>query len=455
MKTERGLSSAKLAARARYRRAVEAAIWGMPIVSFAAMRQAYFRDAGARYNDVVYWSKPADWRHQVVGANSTTLHAGFFVNLMGGPVVVRVPRSVNTELFGSVVDAWNAPLAVIGRKGADHGEGAHYALLPPRDVPAPKGCIVIRSETYNCYCAIRLLPRSSRPEDVAKSVACLAQLRIYRSAGDVVSPRFIDMSGRQFDATMPQDSEFYALLARMVLEEPIKRTDLSYMGQLRTLGIGKTAVFSADAPMKRLLEAAIVEAHANVLQGFQAAGSPWWPERRWKSMLDAELLEADESCQREDRVLIDQRAQRVYAVVGEDCREPGNLCLKAFEDSEGRSLSGTHVYRLRIPARPPTSEFWSVTAYDCDSGAFIRKAPVVGIDSLDERLVWNADGSIDVDLSPLPLPGREANWIATAVNRPFFVLFRSYSAEPGAPERASRWALSDIERIDIGQPFRP
>lgn len=453
MKMERGLSSAKLAARARYRRAVEAAIWGMPTVSFAALRQAYFRDAGARYNDVVYWSKPPDWRHQIVGADSTTLHAGFFVNLMGGPVVLRVPRSVNTELMGSVVDAWNAPLASIGRNGADHGEGAHYALLPPRDVPAPKGCIVIRSETYNCYCALRLIPRTNRADDVAKSVACLAQLRIHRSSADGVPPRFIDMSGRAFDATMPRDSAFYALLARMVIEEPIKRSDLSYMGQLRTLGIGKTAVFSADAAMKRLLEAAIVEAHANVRHGFQAAGSPWWPQRKWRSMLDAEVLQADPACQRDDRVLIDERAQLAYAVVGEDCRERGNLCLKSFEDSQGRGLNGTHVYRLRIPAGVPTGEFWSVTAYDCDTGAFIRKAPVIGIDSLNEHLARNADGSIDIDLSPLPLPARETNWIATAVNRPFFVLFRNYSAHLDALEMTSPWVLGDIERIDIESPF--
>src|SRR5262247_1842161 len=54
-------SSENLARRALERRAVEAAIWGMPIVSFDAMRQAYFRDAGARFNDVIYWSKPSDW----------------------------------------------------------------------------------------------------------------------------------------------------------------------------------------------------------------------------------------------------------------------------------------------------------------------------------------------------------------------------------------------------------
>jgi hypothetical protein len=36
-------------------RAFEAAIWGQPIVTFDAMRQAYFRDAGASYNDVRFF----------------------------------------------------------------------------------------------------------------------------------------------------------------------------------------------------------------------------------------------------------------------------------------------------------------------------------------------------------------------------------------------------------------
>jgi hypothetical protein len=32
---------------------VDAVIWGQPTVSFDAMRQAYFRDAKAKYNDVI------------------------------------------------------------------------------------------------------------------------------------------------------------------------------------------------------------------------------------------------------------------------------------------------------------------------------------------------------------------------------------------------------------------
>jgi len=54
------------------RRAVEAAIWGIPIVSFDAMRQAYFRDAKAKYNDIAFLSEPSDWKFLVTTPNNST-----------------------------------------------------------------------------------------------------------------------------------------------------------------------------------------------------------------------------------------------------------------------------------------------------------------------------------------------------------------------------------------------
>ncbi len=36
------------------RRAIEAAVWGMPIVNFQAMRDGLKKDAGFGYNDVAY-----------------------------------------------------------------------------------------------------------------------------------------------------------------------------------------------------------------------------------------------------------------------------------------------------------------------------------------------------------------------------------------------------------------
>ena len=72
-----GLSMAKdfsaeeLAHRTVERRAVDAVIWGQPILSFDAMRQAYFRDAKAKYNDIIWWPKGAGWKNQSLTVNTS------------------------------------------------------------------------------------------------------------------------------------------------------------------------------------------------------------------------------------------------------------------------------------------------------------------------------------------------------------------------------------------------
>jgi hypothetical protein len=55
---------------------VKAASWGMPFVGVDAMRQACFRDPGAKYNDIIYFSKPADWRPAPAPAPDTGTSTG-------------------------------------------------------------------------------------------------------------------------------------------------------------------------------------------------------------------------------------------------------------------------------------------------------------------------------------------------------------------------------------------
>jgi hypothetical protein len=53
------LSSTELQSRLVARRAVDAVIWGVPVVSLDMMRQAYFRDGKANYNDLIWWPNGA------------------------------------------------------------------------------------------------------------------------------------------------------------------------------------------------------------------------------------------------------------------------------------------------------------------------------------------------------------------------------------------------------------
>jgi hypothetical protein len=59
----------------------------------------------------------------------------------------------------------------------------------------------------------------------------------------------------------------------------------------------------------------------------------------------------------------------------------------------------------------------------------IREVPVVGIDSYNQKIKKNADGTIDLYFSPKPPTGQEANWITTTEGKPFFLFFRFYGPE--------------------------
>ena len=107
-------SSEELARRTIERRAVEAAIWGMPLVAMDAVRQGFLRDMGAKYNDIVYYSKPADWKFQTTTPNASTHYVySAYDTRRDGPIVLEVPPAVGAGLYGQLCDMWDVPLAIV------------------------------------------------------------------------------------------------------------------------------------------------------------------------------------------------------------------------------------------------------------------------------------------------------------------------------------------------------
>lgn len=72
--------------------------------------------------------------------------------------------------------------------------------------------------------------------------------------------------------------------------------------------------------------------------------------------------------------------------------------------------------------------------------------PVVGLDSYNQKLQKNADGTVDIYFGPKAPAGKEANWIATKGGKPFFVMFRFYG--PQKPIVDKSWVLNEIERVN-------
>jgi hypothetical protein len=174
-------SSQDLIERVTEDRAVDAAIWGMPIVSFDAMRQAFFRDAKATYGDIMFWSKPGGWQLQCLTPNTSVRYVFSFTNTgQAGPVVVEVPATGDAALNGTIMDAWQLPLTDVGIAGEDQGKGGKYLLLPPdHQADVPTGYIAVPMKTYNGFVGLRVITKSEDEASVRSALAYLRLIRIY------------------------------------------------------------------------------------------------------------------------------------------------------------------------------------------------------------------------------------------------------------------------------------
>ena len=274
-------TSEELASRTVYRRAVDAVIWGAPAVTLDMMRQAYFRDAKASYNDIVWWPKGAGWKNQSLDVDTSVRYLFIFCNTKDdGPIVLDLPAAIDSAKFlGTILDTWQVPLTDVGVGG----KGGKYLILPPDykgDVPT--GYIPLRPKTYNTYTLLRSILASRSEEDVRKGDALVKQIKVYplSKAGNPPEPRFVDMTDKLYNAVVPYDDSFYVSLARVINEEPVQSRDLEMLGMLLPLGIEKGKEFKPDPATRTQLKAAAAEAQAWLIEGIISTFERYWPGRK-------------------------------------------------------------------------------------------------------------------------------------------------------------------------------
>src|SRR4029077_4067340 len=56
------------------RRAVEAVIWGMPAVNYDLMLQEMLIKTPGKVNQILYWSRPLDWKNQTLTPNPDAIY---------------------------------------------------------------------------------------------------------------------------------------------------------------------------------------------------------------------------------------------------------------------------------------------------------------------------------------------------------------------------------------------
>ena len=193
--------------------------------------------------------------------------------------MLEVPAAVGAGLFGTIVDAWQVPLAHMGPSGQDEGKGGKFLLLPPDykgEIPA--GYFPVHSETYNGFAGFRAIAKTEGAEDVAKALGLIKQTRVYplSSAANPPQQRFVDIYGKVYDGIVRFDDTFFVSLAKMVNQEPVLPRDKEMLGLLLTLGIEKGKDFQSDAATQATLKAAAQAAHGWFMQSLLMYGTQFW-----------------------------------------------------------------------------------------------------------------------------------------------------------------------------------
>ncbi|WFU35094.1 DUF1254 domain-containing protein [Bradyrhizobium brasilense] len=440
----------ELAARNIHRRAVEAMIWAMPAVNTDLMLQAMLTNTKAKVNEIVYWSKPVNWKNQTLTPNPDSIYLMSFWNVKDGPVVIEIPPAQGGSIAGNIVTAWQMPLEDAGPEGADKGQGGKYVILPPGykgEVPA--GTFALQSDTFSGFALLRSSLASHKEADIAKSVAYGKQIRVYPLAQAANPPptNFSDAYDVLFDSTIPYDARFYRNLDRVVQNEPWLDRDRVMIDQLRTIGIEKGKPFTPDQNTTAILDEAAREAHALLSERYDQGFPVINPGIRWFPAAMPEMVKAAQGGYGDpDAYPVDARGV-TYTLGFTGIKRIGTaqFYLMTSKDRDGAPFDGEAMYRLTVPANAPVRQYWSATVYDRETHALVRNMPRASRASISDGIQKNADGSIDVYFGPKAPEGKEANWVPTDPNRKFELLFRLYG--PEKPLFDHSWKLPDVERV--------
>ncbi|MGX1743226.1 DUF1254 domain-containing protein [Bosea sp. NPDC055353] len=432
------------------RRAVEAVIWGMPAVNTDLMLQEMLSKTSAKMNEIVYWSRPANWKNQTLTPNPDSIYFMSFWNVKDGPMVIEIPPAQGGSIAGNIVTIWQMPLEDAGPQGADEGKGGKYAILPPRwKGKVPAGYYPLQSDTYSGFALMRSNLPSHSDADIAKSVAYGKRIKVYplAQAAKPAPTRFTDAYDVMFDSTIKYDASFFRNLDRVIQNEPWIPRDRAMIDQLRTLGIEKGKPFNPDQAKLAAFDNAAKEAGALLSARYDAGFAVINEGIRWFPAAMIEVARAvSTGYANVDEYPVDARGvSYTLGFTGIKRLGTAQFYLMANKDKDGNVFDGSATYRLKVPADAPVRQYWSATAYDRETHALIKNMDRASVASITPGIQKNADGSVDVYFGPKAPAGRQANWVPTDPARKFELLFRLYQPTKALFDKS--WKLPDVEKV--------
>jgi hypothetical protein len=438
--------------RLQYSRAIEAAIWARPLTGFKALMDGLQRDAGVGYNDIGYFSKVQNSKIKWPTTNGTTPYAVGYWNAEKEPVVVEIPPVTPLDdfsVFSTLMDAWHRWMADAGPEGVDGGRGAKYLIITPEyRGPVPPGFIQLRQSTYNGYLSLRLILKDNSAASLQKAAEFFKRIKIYPLSQASNPPtRYIDLYDKKVNLVSRLDADMYRTLHAIIQTERIEEHDLVMMGMLRSLGIEKGKPFAPSAETVAMFDAAAKETQDYLRRAYLHDVAIYYPGTQWRFAFTPSLPETRYQWILPGILDFDNRGTLYNYSWGSGERlGKSTYYINLTADAKGQPLDGARHYRLKVPAKAPVTQFWAATLQDDENGLFMDVPGRVALASTDQGVEKNADGSVDVYFGPKAPQGHEGNWVQTAPDKHWFIMFRFYGTQPAVFDKS--WSMGDIETLN-------
>jgi hypothetical protein len=261
---------------------------------------------------------------------------------------------------------------------------------------------------------------------------------------------FISGSKLPINTIHANDFEFYHELDHVIQREPIDFLDPELRGLAASIGIVKGKKFAPDERMKKILTSAVVVGNATARTiSFRDRDRrvDIYPKSQWQSLslaTDYRWLDKDAEGARN----LDARTKFFYGYtvntpkMMEKIVGGGSQYALAFNDSTGQPFDGSKNYKIKVPADVPANRFWSVVLYDPQTRSQLQTSqPYPSKNDKRDKLITNADGSVDIYFGANAPAGKDANWIESVPGKGFFVIFRLYG--PLEPWYDRSWRLGE------------
>jgi len=410
-------------------RAIELFLWSLPMNQSYAGRDALFSSSGGGELDFVYIGGFADHTKKLSTLNNEVVYGSVYLDLSDGPIVYESPKmDAKGYLFGSIIDFWQVALTDLGVPGAapDGGKGGKYVILPPNfEGKIPDGFHEIKSPTFQALLGLRSVMLGEGTLDDA--ISRMKSAKIYPLSNPDKAQNYIDILEKPLEAEVAKDINVFKRLHHYVNKEPIADKDKYLVGMLASLGIEKGKPFPTDEKTLALLqkgaELGWMTAKYNTTKSWNPSLLKGWLELGSASTWTPDYIN-------DDMMLVDQRPA-YFTIAIWPPRNMGTSTYYSivFNDNSDQPLVQGKNYVLHLPPNVPAKSFWSVIVYDAESASFTdNPEKKYTVNSLQKKLSFNEDGSIDVYFGPDAPAGKKGNWIPTTEND-FFVGIRFYSPD--------------------------